>query len=108
MSRQLIAHLTDITLPSRQVSSHPEALMLYVEMLAHAHVDPSFVSLCADISLRRPGAKTSLSHSQGGGGSKPVRTARVKQVSTRKWSRAKWSGVELRREEYKSAHCRCF
>ena len=39
-----------------QVYSHPEALMLYVEMLAHAHADPSFVTHCADVSLRRAGA----------------------------------------------------
>ena len=39
-----------------KVYSHPEALMLYVEMLAHAHADPSFVTHCADVSLRRAGA----------------------------------------------------
>ena len=51
----IIAVATISCLP-HQVYSHPEALMLYVEMLAHAHADPSFVTHCADVSLRRAGA----------------------------------------------------
>jgi hypothetical protein len=33
--------------------SQTEALMLYIEMIAHAHVDPDFITLCADISQHR-------------------------------------------------------
>ena len=66
--------------------------MLYVEMLAHAHLDPSFVTKCADVSLRRPASKdryndnnNSSSSSGSGSGSRgqgthtPVSTERIKQ-----------------------------
>lgn len=72
-----------------QAYSHPEALMLYVEMLAHAHLDPSFVTNCANVSLRRTsdrdrgnfkssaGASSSSGSSQQGGSS--ISTERIKQ-----------------------------
>ena len=63
--------------------------MLYVEMLAHAHLDPSFVTNCANVSLRRTsdrdrgnfkssaGASSSSGSSQQGGSS--ISTERIKQ-----------------------------
>jgi hypothetical protein len=41
----------DGALGIQKVVSHPEALMLYIEMLGHAHMDPTFISQCADVSL---------------------------------------------------------
>ena len=63
--------------------------MLYMEMLAHAHLDPSFVTNCANVSLRRTsdrdrgnfkssdGASSSSGSSQQGGSS--ISTERIKQ-----------------------------
>ena len=63
--------------------------MLYMEMLAHAHLDPSFVTNCANVSLRRTsdrdrgnfkssdGASSSSGSIQQGGSS--ISTQRIKQ-----------------------------
>ena len=57
--------------------------MLYVEMLAHAHVDPSFVTSCADVSLRRPRVRSRQNDASGRGRQTqthtPVSTERIKQ-----------------------------
>lgn len=61
-------------------------MMLYIEMLAHAHLDPSFVTDCADVSLRRSGdrvvrkhIRTNASSSKSERGTPVVTTERIKQ-----------------------------
>ena len=51
----------------RKALAPAEALKVYIEMLARAHVEPDFVAQCADVALGR--ARGSSSSSSGGSGS---------------------------------------